>query len=416
MTIFLKLIVFAHVLLWIHIVECTSYYVMKSGKDTNAGTSPSTAWLTIQKAANSATAGSTVYTGPGVYYETVTINVQGNANNGFITFTSYMLNNQSVISGKQAKTQSADGAFNLIYIQDKSYLRIMNLELKDLNSSDCSGVRVVGAGTNVELRNLLIHDIRGGGMSGGAVAISVYNKNKANSRRQLIIDNCTLHDCEPAWSEALTLSGNIEQFQVTNNRIYNMNNIGIDLAGGWSWVNGLSVHSGLCANNTVWNIHSPVDSSAAGIYVDGGSNITLQFNEVYNSDAGLEVGSENKGHIAAQMIVRQNYLHNNTYWGLGFGGYDVNRGRVINSLFENNRLEYNDVARSGSGEIVVAFGSGNTVLRNIVKPNEQNLVLTESKGAGLKDTFDYQMYYPYGQGATQSDLIFYWENKEYDGL
>ncbi|CAF1674052.1 unnamed protein product, partial [Adineta ricciae] len=120
MTIFLKLIVFAHVLLWIHIVDCTSYYVMKSGKDTNTGTSPSTAWLTIQKAANSATAGSTVYIGPGVYYETVTINVQGNANNGFITFTSYMPNNQSVISGKQAKTQSADGAFNLIYIQDKS--------------------------------------------------------------------------------------------------------------------------------------------------------------------------------------------------------------------------------------------------------------------------------------------------------
>ena len=88
-------------------------------------------------------------------------------------------------------------------------------------------------------------------------------------------------------------------------------------------MNGLSVHSGLCANNTVWNIHSPVDSSAAGIYVDGASNITLQFNEVYNSDIGLEVGSENKGHIAAQMVVRQNYLHNNTYCGLGFGGYDV---------------------------------------------------------------------------------------------
>ncbi len=82
-----------------------------------------------------------------------------------------------------------------------------------------------------ELRNLLIHDIRGGGQSGGAMAITVYNRDQKTSRRQLTIDSCILHDCEPAWSEALTLNGNIEQFEVTNNRVYNMNNIGIDFIG-----------------------------------------------------------------------------------------------------------------------------------------------------------------------------------------
>lgn len=64
-----------------------SYYVTKSGKDSNAGTTEATAWLTIQKAANSATPGSTVYIGAGVYSELVTINVQGNAVDGAITFT-----------------------------------------------------------------------------------------------------------------------------------------------------------------------------------------------------------------------------------------------------------------------------------------------------------------------------------------
>jgi hypothetical protein len=91
-----------------------------------------------------------------------------------------------------------------------------------------------------ELRNLLIHDIGGGGVSGGAMAITVYNLDQKTSRRQLIIDNCTLYDCEPAWSEALTLNGNIEQFQVTNNRVYNINNIGIDFIG-------------MCLNNTCHN-------------------------------------------------------------------------------------------------------------------------------------------------------------------
>jgi len=82
-----------------------------------------------------------------------------------------------------------------------------------------------------ELRQLLIYNILGGSMSGGATGISVYNGDKTTVRSQLIIDNCTLHDCQPAWSEALTLSGNIQNFQVTNNLVYNMNNIGMDFAG-----------------------------------------------------------------------------------------------------------------------------------------------------------------------------------------
>ncbi|CAF3890265.1 unnamed protein product [Adineta steineri] len=416
MFIHLPFATFVSILLWTETVGSISYYVTKSGKDTNAGTSAATAWLTIQKAANSATAGSTVYVGPGIYYETVTINVQGNSKDGYITFTGSASNNLPIISGKQAKTVSADGTLNLIYIQQKSYVRLMNFELMNLTSPDCAGARVVGGGTNVELRNLLVHDIRGGGESGGAIAISAYNKDKTTSLSQLIVDNCTLHDCEPAWSEALTFSGNIQNLQVTNNRIYNMNNIGIDFAGGWSWVNGLSVTSGLCANNTVWNIHSPVDSSAAGIYVDGASNITIEFNEVYNSDMGIEVGAEVKGHIASNMTVRQNYIHNNTNFGLGFGGYDSKRGFVINSLFENNRLEKNDVSMSGSGEITVVYASGNTVRDNTVKPNKQNLVLTVDQKGGLNNTFDYDIYYPYGTGATQSQLIFYWGNTECDGL
>lgn len=86
---------------------------------------------------------------------------------------------------------------------------------------------------------------------------------------------------------------------------------------------GLSARSGRCVNNIVWNIHSVYDSSAAGIYVDGGSNITVESNEVSYSDMGIEIGAENKGHIATKMIVRRNYLHDNDKYGLAFGGYDA---------------------------------------------------------------------------------------------
>ncbi|CAF3012928.1 unnamed protein product [Rotaria sp. Silwood2] len=267
-----------------------------------------------------------------------------------------------------------------------------------------------------ELRNLLIHHIRGGGEAGGAMAITVYNKDQKTSRRELIINNCTLHDCQPAWSEALTLNGNVEQFQITNNRVYNMNNIGIDFIGGESGMGALGARSGRCANNTVWNIHSTYDSSAAGIYVDGGSNITVEMNEIHHSDAGIEIGAENQGRIASKMIVRKNYIHHNDKLGLAFGGYGQNRGRVINSLFEANRLEYNDAKRTGSGEIVVSFASNNSVNANIVKPTAQNIILYTDPIGSLKNVFDRQVYYPNGSKATQSSLIFNWGNQHYQGL
>lgn len=56
-----------------------TYYVRKSGNDGNSGTSPSSAWLTITKAANTVAAGDTVYVGAGVYRELVTMVASGSS-------------------------------------------------------------------------------------------------------------------------------------------------------------------------------------------------------------------------------------------------------------------------------------------------------------------------------------------------
>jgi len=64
-----------------------TYYVSKSGKDSNSG-SYTAPWLTIQHAANSVTAGATVYVEAGVYNESVSFPASGTAAN-YITFASY---------------------------------------------------------------------------------------------------------------------------------------------------------------------------------------------------------------------------------------------------------------------------------------------------------------------------------------
>lgn len=55
----------------------TTYYVRKSGNDSNDGLSPANAWLTIDKAADEVAAGDTVYIGAGVYRELVTMDTAG---------------------------------------------------------------------------------------------------------------------------------------------------------------------------------------------------------------------------------------------------------------------------------------------------------------------------------------------------
>ncbi|CAF0959693.1 unnamed protein product [Didymodactylos carnosus] len=314
------------------------YYVSKTGSDTHTGLSLTQPWQTIQHAANVAPAGSTVYVQKGTYYETVTINVQGNTRDGYITFQNYQ-NDKVVVSGLHAKQQSPDDSMNIFYISGKSYLKIIGFEVSTLTTTYGSGIRVFGPGSYIELRNNTIHTIKGGSQDGGAMAITIYNTNQQQSRSHLIIDSNTIYNCDPAWSETLTLNGNIELFQVTRNLIHDVNNIGIDFigmesstkyqrnlmipdVGGETGMGKLPARDGVCANNTVYNVHSPY-AVAAAIYVDGGQNITIQYNEVWSSDVGIEIGAENKGVVVTQVLVLNNYVHDNYYWGLGFGGYDV---------------------------------------------------------------------------------------------
>src|SRR4029077_12731893 len=78
-----------------------------------------------------------------------------------------------------------------------------------------------------ELRRNRIHDIRGR----NAMGITVF-ATEPTAISDLVIDGNEVYDCDPAPSEALTLNGNVDWFQVTNNVVRDVNNIGIDAIGG----------------------------------------------------------------------------------------------------------------------------------------------------------------------------------------
>lgn len=58
-----------------------TYYVKKTGNDSNAGTSESLAWLTVTKAFQTAAAGDIVYIAPGIYREKPTVANSGTSGN-----------------------------------------------------------------------------------------------------------------------------------------------------------------------------------------------------------------------------------------------------------------------------------------------------------------------------------------------
>src|ERR1700728_503554 len=66
----------------------SSFYVATTGNDSNPGTQ-SAPWRTVQHAADTVRAGSTVNVRGGVYEELVTIKTSGNATDGYVTFQSY---------------------------------------------------------------------------------------------------------------------------------------------------------------------------------------------------------------------------------------------------------------------------------------------------------------------------------------
>src|SRR5690242_657336 len=70
------------------LMAAATYYVAKTGSDSNAGTNISAPFLTIQKAASVMLAGDTCYIRKGIYRETVTP-VNSGTSAASITFSAY---------------------------------------------------------------------------------------------------------------------------------------------------------------------------------------------------------------------------------------------------------------------------------------------------------------------------------------
>ena len=383
----------------------STYFVSEAGSDLAAG-SLASPFATIQYALNQAVLpGDTVQVRAGTYREKLAFPASGNALAGYITLQAYP-GERPVLDG----TGVGGDRENMVLLNNISYAKIMGFEIVNLlGVTDGSGIRVTGYGNHLEIRNNIIHEIRGE----NAMGITVYGTS-SRPIDNLIVDGNEIFDAEPAPSEALTLNGNVARFQITGNLVHDVNNIGIDIIGGEKSINRTwGPRYGVVRGNTVFNAHSNYGGGfAAGIYVDGARDILLEYNVSHHNDVGIEVGAENRGRVARAITVRSNLVYLNDKAGIAFGGYEPTAGRVRSSVFTNNTVYKNDTANSGFGQLWIQLGSANVVTNNIFWASD-NDVLIASDAGNINNKLTNNLYF------TSHDPTlarFTWNGTPYQGL
>lgn len=392
-------------------------FVAPDGLDTNPG-NEAAPFKTIQKALDASSPGATVFVKAGVYTELIQFKSSGSGDSAFITLQNFA-NETPAIDG--IGLLPLEGASALLTIADKSFVRVKGIEFRNYSTSKpnnvVAGIRVSGAGTHIELINCHIHHIENNApvsknkLGRDAMGISVYGTDGNTPISSLLIDGCEVDHCKLGSSESLTLNGNVDGFKIIRCSVHDNDNIGID-AIGWEGTarNNDQARNGLIAQNNVYNINSkgnPAygnDSSAGGIYVDGGRDIVIERNAVSRADIGIEIGCEHKGKTASGVIVRDNAVYACVVSGLGFGGYDTKRGLTEYCQFLNNTFYQNDTSKSGTGEIMVQQSRNNLFKQNIVVCSDQNIILTNyfARNKSMQNSFDYNLYLsPGGAEATK---------------
>src|SRR5271155_2065963 len=210
-----------------------TFFVSKTGSNGNPGTI-SSPWLTIQHAANSVSAGATVYVFGGVYNESVNFLTSGTAS-APITFQSYP-GQTAVIDGTGVSCCGSSGTQGLINMTGSlSYITVNEFEIRNYTTGKAAdvpcGVWITGSGTGIQILNNLVHNITTTSeKNGNAFGMAVYGTSKTPIT-QLVISGNEVYDNRTGESETLTVNGNVTHFQITHNLVHDNDNIGIDMIG-----------------------------------------------------------------------------------------------------------------------------------------------------------------------------------------
>jgi hypothetical protein len=444
-------------LVFSYATQAQTYYVSKSGSDSNSGLSAKAAWLTIGHAALQAKAGSTVYVAAGTYRESVAFANSGTAA-APIVFDGQGVavvdgstgvpccTTPSFAAGNNFLCCNTQGLFNIGAAAAVNHLTVKRFTLQNYITSSTSdvpvGVLIAGSGTGIRLLNNIVKNIQTtAGKNGNAYGIGVFGTSA--TPLSVTVSGNTVTGCLTGESETTTFNGNVQNFVVANNTIYDNDNIGMDAIGfeqvgptGFDQAMNGEVFGNLIYNNSAKdNPGEGKQYDQDGLYCDGCTNVTFERNTLYGNDLGIEATSEIAGQVGSNVIIRNNLIYANNSNGVSVGGYAKSgTGGSSDITIVNNSLYDNDTKSTGSGEFQIQYRATGIVFENnIVEAGKQGLFI-HGYVAGSGVAANYNDYYTAGktttfelnnktyatftayQAATQQDLNSVFANPEYATL
>lgn len=350
--------------------------------------------------------GDTLYLGGGIYRELVDVDVSGTP--GALITIRNLPGASPVIDGGSIPTVS--GWSPLVAIVDQSHIRVRGLELRNRISTQSNhvpiGILVAGSGDRIQLRDNEVHRIeaRAPGVRNGH-GIAVYG-NASGALTEVQVHGNHVHDLVLGTSEAVVANGNVNGFEISDNHIHDVGNIGIDIIGGEGFgpAGRDAARNGRVVNNHVHHVDArtnPVNGrpDASGIYVDGGRNVVVARNLIHDTNIGVAIGSEHLGRDSAAITVRDNVIHHNHMGGIFVGGYAAGTGGAADCRIEHNTLVANDTLRSYTGELVFRWHVDRCVARaNVLRASSQGLLVADF-GNASDVTFAQNLHHTTGQRA-----------------
>ena len=339
-------------------IDTNAYYVATNGNDANPGTE-ALPWKTIQKAANTLTAGKTVYVKSGTYNEQVTVKNSGSAGK-YITFSAYP-GNTVTIDGAGINMDFGYGRDGgLIQIWGKSYIKVVGFTA--INSG-YAGLYVNTPGNN----DPPSHDIIFEGNTvkdSWAASIIMLNYAPSNAVNFVARNNIIIRGHmggNPAAHETLSFGGRISNFEISGNTIKDSFWGAIDAKDGVS--NG-KIFGNVCTTTEYSCIY--IDGYTIGAdNIDVFNNVVHDMKNVGTDSSGFNVASE-KGGPTTNIRFYNNLVYNNPGTAMRTAFYNSGtEGRVDGIIITSNTFYNNGIGNAYRGGISLERKDAtNVVVRN----------------------------------------------------
>lgn len=364
-------------LLFLVKINASTFYVSTTGNDTNNGLI-NTPFKTIQYATNQLFPGDTLYIRGGLYAEKIFCNASGTSSSPVLI--SSFPNEEVYIDGTGVVGNE------LFVLNAKNHITLNGITFQNNYIQGAKGIYILSGGEGIKITNCTVQNIGwttdplsdpySVTPTGQAHGILV-NGRTSQGIKNLTISDCNINNIITGNSEALTLVGNVDSFLLERDTVHDTKNIGIVVAGHYSWAvdegvddalnqarNGI-IRSCLTYNNRRFsNVDAP-----AGIYADGAKNILITRNTSYSNGNGMSAGCENTGFAATNITIVNNLIYSNDNQGIYFGS---NAGQLENSILKNNTIVENGTLGNFYSEVSLQNSTDCHIIQNILIPRSSS--------------------------------------------